>query len=104
MPRYIVKDDFPIRGQQGDDFDVVFHVPAIFPLSLGDLIVFTIFQETGNKVVLTKEVTNITPGQVITLNFTDEETAPLLGKYRWLLRIDRNGVKTRIGKGIFQFL
>ena len=101
MPRYIIKEDFQINGQAGDDFDVTFHVPVIFPLQIGDLIMFSIFEAMSSTPVIEKNTTLITAGQSITLTFNDEETVNLKGKYRWTLRINRSGNKTRIGQGIF---
>lgn len=103
MPRYIASEDFPIRAQQGDDFTVTFHVPPIFPIITGDIVTFTIYEATSSKTILSKQITSVDT-QIIIFTFDDNETDNLFGKFRWVLRINRAGVKTRIGKGIFQFL
>jgi hypothetical protein len=101
MPRYIVKKDFPITGQYGDDFDIVINVPILFPLQTGDIITFEVFESMTNIVKIAKDSQIIRDNQKLTIPFGDEDTALLRGSYRWVLRVNRSGTKTRIGQGPF---
>lgn len=102
MPRYIIEQDFIIRAQSGDDFDVTFHVPEVFPILTGDIASFVISEAQSGAVKIQKNFTAVSAYQTIAFSFDDSETVNLSGKFRWTLRINRNNVKTRIGQGVFE--
>lgn len=101
MPRFLVKRDFAITGQYGDDFDVVITVPMLFPLNPEDTITFEVFEAMSTTIRLTKDDEIVRLGQQLTIPFSDTDTAALRGSFRWKLRVIRAGIKTRIGQGTF---
>lgn len=102
MPSYNIKKEMPITRQFADDFDVVITVPALFPIAPQDTIEFVVFEAMKDIVRITKNNQIVRTGQVLKIPFLYSETENMRGKYRWKLRVIRNGIRTRIGEGPFE--
>lgn len=102
MATLLIKSEKQITRQEGDDSDIVFTVPGIFPLT-DSTVEFSIFQ-AGRKIIrkLTSDV-DITD-QVITVPLLASDTKGKSGSHRWELQITRGGKITTIGKGSFNIL
>lgn len=103
---FVVKKEFEIVRQEGDDASVQFTVPAEIPLTTATC-KFQVKDQNG-KLLITKTASNgiVIDGQSITVTLLPADTTWHSGMHRWELEVtdeDSYGTKT-IGKGVFKIL
>jgi hypothetical protein len=105
MPTYLVTKRLKITRQSGDDFDVVIHIPELFPTE-NTSFKFGIFdKKNSNKLLIQKESPTVTTsGQTITVPFSKPETTNKYGSYVWELEAIKDGKTSTIGMGDFELV
>ena len=103
---FVIKKEFEIVRQEGDDASIEFTVPAEISLTNATC-KFQVKDQTG-KLLISKTSTSgiIKDGQSITVVLEPIDTTWHSGLHRWELEItdeDSYGIKT-IGKGVFKIL
>jgi hypothetical protein len=101
MATYLVKNDYTLIRQEGDDCDFIPVVPAVFSMTGYTDVTFTV-KGTNDELIFQKLNASITvAGQTITIPIAAIDTKGKNGKYRWELQITKGGKITTIGRGDF---
>lgn len=106
MPAYIIKSEATITRQEGDNSEIKFIIPSLFPLSGGFVLKFAVYSRSGTK-QFEKTTTNgdfVIDGQNATTYLEPNDTKGIWGTYRWELQYTESDEITTIGKGNFDIL
>ncbi len=109
MSTFLIKSKIKITRQSGDDFEVIFNIPALIPLTDATLKfgVFSknVFDKTKATSVLSKAGSDITiDGQKATIPFNSTETLNKFGVFIWELEVTIGGKISTIGTGDFELI
>ena len=105
MATFLVKNKIEIVRQAGDDCDIVFTVPDIYPLT-GGVVSFKAFSKTHGVLfeAISTGANLAVAGQTITITIADTVTKGLHGTFDWKLWCDKSGDITTIGYGELKLL
>lgn len=103
MATFLIKNEKRIVRQQGDDCDVVFTVPDVFPL-VNPQVKFWIFNNPNVGAIIKGNADMTISGQQITIPINAADTANKSGTFSWELEVQQGGKKTTIGRGKFEIV
>jgi hypothetical protein len=107
MATFLIKKEYKITRQEGDDCDVVLVLPSILPININTNYTFTVTGsiQSSNKVLFKKLNANMTiSGLNITIPINAADTKNKVGISRWEFQIETNGKIITVGRGDFEII
>lgn len=101
MATYLIKCEYELTRQEGDDCGVNFVVPVAFALDSNAVCTLSVNGNVHGSNELIFSIAGVVTGQNISFTIDSSLTSGKHGTHRWQLTIDQLGLTTTVGRGNF---